>query len=76
MSKLRCVSRYDNVPWGWHFQPGAIFEVTEEERRFLMADSPGSFEDYAEPKAKRVAEPPQDKAVKSPPRAKSARRSE
>jgi hypothetical protein len=75
MPKLRCVSRYDNVPWGWHFQPGAEFEVTEDEREFLFRDSPGSFEDVSKPKVKQVAEPPQDKAVKAPARTKSTRRS-
>jgi hypothetical protein len=76
MPKLRCISRYDNLPYGWHFKPGAEFEVTEDEREFLFRDSPGSFEDVrAEPAAKQVAAPPQDKAVKAPSRAKSTRRS-
>jgi hypothetical protein len=76
MPRLRCVSRYDNLPYGWHFKPGAEFEVTEDERVFLLSDSPGSFEDVrAEPAIKQVAKPSQDKAVKAPTRAKSTRRS-
>jgi hypothetical protein len=55
------------------YEPGAIVEVTDEERRFYLADSPDSFEDYAEPKAKELPEPPKDKAVKRAPRTKSAK---
>jgi hypothetical protein len=69
MPKLRCVSRYDNLPYGWHFKPGAEFEVTDDEREFLMRDSPDSFVDVV---AKQVVAPPEDKAVKAPGRAKSA----
>jgi len=70
--KLRCIQRYENVPYGWHFRPGSVFEVTEDERTFLMNDAPGCFEDYA-PEVKEVKEPAEDKAVKSPPRSKTQR---
>ena len=68
MPKLRVKSRYLNRDV--LFEPGAIVEVTEEERRFYLADSPESFEDYTEPTAKELPEPPADKAVKRAPRTK------
>jgi len=73
MPKLRVTSEYLNRGLNVYYQPGAIVEVTEEERRFYLADSPGSFEDYAELEHKEVQEPPVDKAVKRAPRTKRAR---
>ena len=72
MPKMKCVSRYANPPRNWYFRPGDVFEVTQEERRYLMNDAPGVFEDYA-PEVKEIEEPAEDKAVKSPPSSKAAR---
>jgi len=76
MPKLRVTSRYVNLGLNAAFDVGAVVECTEEERRFYLADSPGSFEDAeqeAAPEHKEVPEPPQDKAVKRAPRSKSIR---
>ncbi len=70
MPKLRVVSEYLNRGKNVHYKPGAIVECTDDERRFYLADSPGSFEDYAEPAHKEVQEPPIDKAIKRAPRTK------
>jgi hypothetical protein len=72
--KLKCLSRYDNVPQGLHYRPGQVLEVSEDMARWLMDDSPSSFEHVKpEPEVKEVEAPPQDKAVKRAPRSKAAR---
>lgn len=73
MPKLRVKSQYLNRGLNVYYEPGAIVEVTEDERRFYLADSPGSFEDITEPTAKELPEPPKDKAIKRAPRSKRVR---
>jgi hypothetical protein len=55
------------------YQAEDVFEASPELWLFLQSDSPGTFE-RVEEKAKEVAAPPVDKAVKSPPRSKATRR--
>ena len=66
--KLQCVANYRNDARGAVYLAGEVYEVTQDEASFLKADAPGCFKDYVEPKpkAKRVAKPPRDKAVKAP----------
>ena len=54
--RLRCLAPYRNATIA--HEPGAVFEVTPEERLFLKADSPGTFEDVVE--EPEVKEPPVD----------------
>lgn len=69
--KLYVVSPYKNRDV--YYKAGQVLDVDEEEAKFLMTDSPGSFskeepkeEKKAKPKAaKAKKKPPQDKAVKS-----------
>jgi hypothetical protein len=53
---------------GLRYEAGEVFNATAEQRRFLMSDAPGSFEDYIE---KEVKSPPKDKAVKKAPSTKA-----
>jgi len=64
--KLRCLRDYANREMV--YQAGDVFEASSELWLFLQSDSPGTFEVFKE-----VVEPPQDKAVKSPPRSKTTR---
>lgn len=48
------------------YQTGEEFDATEEHARFLMADSPGSFE-----RVKALNSPPAHKAILEPRRAKA-----
>ena len=65
MIKLRCVGNYANDVRGLRFAVGDIFEVTEEQHTFLMADAGGCFVEH-----KAVEAPPKDKAVKHAPQDK------
>lgn len=51
--KLKAKGRYSNEPLGVAYEAGQVFEVDEAMANLLMADSPGSFEEYKEP-AKRA----------------------
>ena len=62
MARLKVVARYVNRTT--IYEVGKILDVTNADRRFLMADCPGCFEDYQEPEAKMIDAPPVDKAVK------------
>lgn len=68
MPKVRCLRFYVNRELA--YRPGAVFEATDDQWAFLQRDSPGSFELAT---VKEIAEPPQDKAVKAPPRSKAMR---
>jgi hypothetical protein len=66
--KLICTHRYRNR--GVDYAPGAILDLAADEAAALLADSPGSFEPYAPPKA--MDAPPIDKMVRNPRRKKDA----
>lgn len=65
MIKLKCILPYRNDPRGWLYKPGTVFDATEADAKFLLADAPGCFE-VVKPKAKRVGRPPKDKMVAEP----------
>ena len=57
---------------GTVYLPGTI-EVDEDEARFLLVDSPGTFEvvkPRKKPKARQMTHPPMDKMMKEPAEAK------
>ncbi len=56
-------------PWA----PGETREVPAETATYLLGDFPGLFEEVAEPVAVVIAEPPADRAMKSPARRRKAR---
>ena len=67
--RLKVKSNYECR--GTVYRPGTI-EVDEDEARFLLVDSPGTFE-VVKPrkaKAKQVTQPPVDKMMKEPTEAK------
>ena len=60
-----------------HFKNGQVIEVSPDKAEFLLRDSPGSFSlDKPEPdkEEKALDEPVKDKAVKSAPRRKAAKK--
>ena len=67
--KLKVKSVYKSR--GTVYLPGTI-EVDEDEARFLLVDSPGTFEIVKprKPKAKQITRPPVDKMMKEPAEAK------
>lgn len=60
--KLKCVSLYRREDV--RYEPGAIFDIRDDEGEYLLRDSPGSFELFAERpvKAKKNEEPPEQPA--------------
>jgi hypothetical protein len=76
--RLRSKTHYRNGARGLDYPPGTEFDATPELAAYLMADSPGCFEEVVEEEvapseplsSKRVRKPPRDKAVKAPPEEK------
>jgi hypothetical protein len=64
---LECVRRYANAREVYEL--GTVFETDDEHGAWLMRDDPLAFQ-----VVKEITAPPQDKAIKSPPRSKSVRR--
>lgn len=62
--KLKCVGRYRNDPRNVVYQVGEVFEASDEDAAYLLADAPGCFEVVVE---KAVRKPARDKAVRSAP---------
>lgn len=60
--KLVALSEYTNSPRGLHYRPGEVFDVTDADHLFLMADAPGCFEPYV----KAIDAPPVDKMLRQP----------
>lgn len=64
--RLRCLSYYRNDPLNVVHQPGEEFDATDERARYLLRDSPQSFERVKAPDS-----PPANKAVLEPDERKS-----
>lgn len=65
--KLRCLSNYANTGHKLGYAAGQEFETTPVLARFLMADSPGSFEMVKdEPEVKAVEAPATNKMMTAP----------
>lgn len=64
-TQLRAREDYVMPNRNLHIKRGEVFAANDELYRFLMADSPGTFE-VVEPEPKAVDAPPVDKMVKRP----------
>lgn len=64
--KLKVLRRYRNAEV--YYREGDVVEVTEAEARWLMSDSPGTFEPA---ETKGMDEPPANRAILSAPETKA-----